>query len=212
MIVTTAAEMRRMDALAIESGIAAAVLMERAGAGAAEALLARFPHVRKTGVVVLAGKGNNGGDGFVVARLLKRRRVRCEVVLAARIDDVRDPARAKLRAWQRAGGKTTTISADDLGPLQRALARAGCVVDALFGTGLAGEITGLPAEAITLVNASGLPTVALDIPSGLESDRGVPLGVAIEAELTVAFAAPSSIRGRATRASSPSSTSAFPTR
>ncbi len=190
MIVATAAEMRRMDALAIESGIASAVLMERAGAGAAEAILGRFPHVRKTGVVVLAGKGNNGGDGFVVARLLKRRRVRCEVILAARIDDVRDPARAKLRAWQRAGGKTTTIAAQDLGPLQRALARAGCVVDALFGTGLTGEITGLPAEAIVLVNASGLPTVALDIPSGLDSDRGVPLGVAIEAELTVAFAAP----------------------
>src|SRR6266478_1783993 len=190
MIVTTAAEMRRIDALAIESGIPSATLMERAGTGAAEALLARFPHVRKTGVVVVAGKGNNGGDGFVVARVLKRRRVRCEVILAARIDDVRDPARAKLRAWQRAGGKTTTITAQNLGPLQRALARAGCVVDALFGTGLTGEMTGLPAEAITLVNASGLPTVALDVPSGLDSDRGVPLGVAIEAELTVAFAAP----------------------
>ena len=190
MIVTTAAEMRRIDALTIESGIPSATLMERAGTGAAEALLARFPHVRKTGVVVVAGKGNNGGDGFVVARVLKRKRVRCEVVLAARSDDVRDPARAKLRAWQRAGGKTTTITADDLGPLQRALARAGCVVDALFGTGLTGEMTGLPAEAITLVNASGLPTVALDIPSGLDSDRGVALGVAIEAELTVAFAAP----------------------
>ncbi len=74
--------------------------------------------------------------------------------------------------------------------MQRALARAGCVVDALFGTGLTGEMTGLPAEAITLVNASGLPTVALDIPSGLDSDRGVALGVAIEAELTIAFAAP----------------------
>ena len=72
MIVTTAAEMRRMDALAIERfGIPSTTLMERAGAGAAEILLARFPHVRKHGVVVLAGKGNNGGDGFVVARALK---------------------------------------------------------------------------------------------------------------------------------------------
>ncbi len=175
MIVTTAAEMRRMDALAIGSGIASTVLMERAGVGAAAALLARFPHARKAGVVVVAGKGNNGGDGFVVARLLKRRRVRCEVILAARVDDVRDPARAKLHAWQRAGGKTTTITADDLGPLQRALAHAGCIVDALFGTGLTGEITGLAAEAITLVNASGLPTVALDAllrPRDPESHKG----------------------------------------
>ena len=191
MIVTTAAEMRRLDALAIERfGIPSATLMERAGVGATDALLARFPHVRKAGVVVLAGKGNNGGDGFVVARALKRRRVRCEVVLAAPRADVRQPARAKLLAWERAGGKTTVVTAADLGPLQRALGRAGCVVDALFGTGLGGEVSGLAAEAIALVNASGLPTVALDIPSGLDADRGAPLGVAVEAELTVTFAAP----------------------
>ena len=191
MIVTTAAEMRRIDALAIERfGVPAEVLMERAGVGAAEALLARFPHVRKTGVVVLAGKGNNGGDGYVVARALKRKRVRCEVVLAVSRAEVRPPARTKLLAWERAGGKTTVITASDLGPLQRALARAGCVVDALFGTGLGGSVSGLAAEAIALVNASGVPTVALDIPSGLDADRGVPLGTAIEAELTVAFAAP----------------------
>jgi NAD(P)H-hydrate epimerase len=190
VIVTTADEMRRIDAYAIERcGMPAATLMENAGAGAAAALLDRFPHVRKTGVVVVAGKGNNGGDGFVVARALKRRRVRCEVFLTAPRGDVRDTARAKLLAWERAGGRTTVL-AGDLGPLQRALGRAGCVVDALLGTGLAGEVRGLVAEAITLVNASGVPTVALDIPSGLDSDRGVPLGVAIEAELTATFAAP----------------------
>ncbi len=191
MIVVTADEMRRMDTLAIERfGIPAATLMERAGAGAAAALLARFPHARKSGVVVLAGKGNNGGDGFVVARLLKKRRVRCEVVLAADRATIVDPARAKMLAWQRAGGKTTVIRDGDLGPLARALAKAGLVVDALFGTGIRGEVTGVAAEAITLVNASGLPTVALDIPSGLDADRGVPLGTAIQAEMTVAFAAP----------------------
>ena len=191
MIVTTAAEMRRIDQLAIERfGVPAETLMERAGVGAAEAVLARFPHVRKTGVVVLAGKGNNGGDGYVVARALKKKRVRCEVILAVPRADVRPPARTKLLAWERAGGKTTVVTASDLGPLQRALARAGCVVDGLFGTGLAGTVTGLAAEVIALVNASGVPTVALDIPSGLDADRGVPLGSAIEAELTVAFAAP----------------------
>jgi NAD(P)H-hydrate epimerase len=191
VIVTTAAEIRRIDQLAIERfGVPAETLMERAGVGAAEALLARFPHVRKTGVVVLAGKGNNGGDGYVVARALKKKRVRCEVILTVPRADVRPPARTKLLAWERAGGKTTVVTAQDLGPLQRALARAGCVVDGLFGTGLGGTVTGLPAEAIALVNASGVPTVALDLPSGLDADRGIPLGSAIEAELTVAFAAP----------------------
>jgi hydroxyethylthiazole kinase-like uncharacterized protein yjeF len=191
VIVTTAAEMRRMDALAIERhGIPAAALMERAGRGAADVLLAELPHVRRAGVLVLAGKGNNGGDGFVLASALKRRRVRCEVVLAVPRDEIGGPARTKLLAWQRAGGRTSSVAADDLGPLRRGLERAGCVVDALFGTGLKGEITGLAAELITLVNASGLPTVALDIPSGLDADRGVALGAAIQADLTIAFAAP----------------------
>jgi hydroxyethylthiazole kinase-like uncharacterized protein yjeF len=190
VIVTTAAEMRRMDALAIERyDVPAAVLMERAGSGAAAALLARFPHARRRGVVVLAGKGNNGGDGFVLARALKRRGVRCEVFLAAERREIGEPARAKLLAWQRAGGKTHAVAATNLGPLSRAFTRAGCVVDALFGTGLKGEVRGLAAELITLVNASGLPTIALDIPSGLDADCGSPLGVAIEAEMTIAFAA-----------------------
>ena len=180
-----------MDALAIERfGIPAATLMERAGRGAAAAVVDRFPHVREHGVLVLAGKGNNGGDGFVLARELKRRRVRCEVVLAARRDEVGEPARQKLLAWQRAGGRISSVTAGTLGALERGLARAGCVVDALFGTGLKGEVTGLAAEVISLVNASGLPTVALDVPSGLDADRGVPLGIAVQAELTVAFAAP----------------------
>lgn len=191
MIVTTAAEMRRMDALAIERhAIPGATLMERAGTGAAAILLDRFPHVRKHGVVVVAGKGNNGGDGFVVARALKKKRVRVEVFLAVPPSEIRGDAKAKFQAWQRIGGKVRQVTAAQLDPLARALDRAGCVVDALFGTGLAGEVTGLPAELIALVNASGLPTVALDLPSGLDADRGVPLGTAIEAELTIAFAAP----------------------
>ncbi|MCC6848221.1 MAG: NAD(P)H-hydrate dehydratase [Deltaproteobacteria bacterium] len=192
MIVTTAAEMRRMDALTIEKhGVPGAVLMERAGVGAATILLDRFPHVRTHGgVVVVAGKGNNGGDGFVVARALKKKRVRVDVILVAAAGDVRGDAKAKLHAWRRAGGTVRTVAADRLEPLARALGRACCVVDALFGTGLGGEITGLPAEVIAMMNAAGLPTVALDVPSGLDSDRGVPLGIAIEAELTIAFAAP----------------------
>lgn len=191
MIVTTAAEMRRMDALTIERyGVPGATLMERAGVGAAAIILERFPHVRKHGVVVLAGKGNNGGDGFVVARALKKKRVRVDVVLAAPASDIKGDARAKLLAWQKAGGKVQPVTAAKLDPLARALDRAGLVVDALFGTGLSGEITGFPAELIAMVNASGLPTVALDIPSGLDADRGVPLGIAVEAELTIAFAAP----------------------
>jgi ADP-dependent NAD(P)H-hydrate dehydratase / NAD(P)H-hydrate epimerase len=191
VIATTAAEMRRMDALAIERfGIPGETLMERAGVGAADVLLLRFPHVRKSGVVIVAGKGNNGGDGFVVARALKRRRVRVEVVLAGTPTEISGDAKKKLAAWRRTGGRVQTVTADNLEPLARALGKNGCVVDALFGTGLARAVEGLSAEVIAMLNASGLPTVALDLPSGLDADRGVPLGIAVEAELTVAFAAP----------------------
>src|SRR4029079_6304083 len=111
VIVTTAAEMRRMDALTIERfGVPGATLMERAGVGAATLLLERFPHVRKHGVVVLAGKGNNGGDGFVVARALKKKRVRVDVILAVSASDIRGDARTKLQAWQRTGGKVQTVT------------------------------------------------------------------------------------------------------
>src|SRR5262249_22988605 len=126
----------------------------------------------------------------VVARALKRKRVRVDVILAATASDVRGDARAKLQAWQRAGGAVQQVNAKKLAPLARALARAGCIVDALFGTGLGGDVTGLPAELIAMMNAAGIPTVALDLPSGLDADRGVPLGIAVEAELTIAFAAP----------------------
>lgn len=180
-----------MDAFAIERcGVPSATLMERAGSGAAEIVRERFPHVRKTGVVVVVGKGNNGGDGFVLARALKRHRIRCEIVLTVPRSDITGTARAKMLAWQRSGGRTHAATATNLGALPRSFRWAGCVVDAVFGTGIRGEVTGVPAEVINLVNASGLPTVALDIPSGLDADRGVPLGVAIQAELTVAFAAP----------------------
>jgi len=180
-----------MDAYAIERcGIPSAALMERAGVGAADIVRERFPHIRKAGVVVVAGKGNNGGDGFVLARALKRRRIRCEVILTVPRRDIVGTARAKMLAWHRAGGRTHAVTASNLGALQRTFRWAGCVIDALFGTGIRGEVSGLAAEVIALINASGLPTVALDLPSGLDADRGVPLGVAIQAELTIAFAAP----------------------
>ena len=82
MIVVTAAESRRLDELTIQRyGTPGHVLMERAGAGATAVLLEQFPHVRRKRVVVIAGKGNNGGDGFVIARLLRRKGVKAEVVL-----------------------------------------------------------------------------------------------------------------------------------
>src|SRR5574341_1044186 len=158
--------MRRLDRRAVtELGIPAATLMETAGRGAAEGVKAVLEGlgVKRAGarVVVVCGKGGNGGDGFVAARWLVRAGARVDVLLAFPEDD---------------------------GAVADALARADLVVDALLGTGSRGAAEGAVARAIELINASGRPVVALDVPSGVSAD-GAPLaGPAVRAILTLTFA------------------------
>ena len=191
MLVVTAAQMREMDRLTIqEYGVPSLTLMERAGEGIAKAILERFSKAAKKGVLVVAGKGNNGGDGFVVARLLKQKRIPCEVALLARRDELSADAAHNLSAFLKSKGKVVEIGANGLAQLGQRMSKNGLLVDAILGTGVKSEVTGLFAEAITLMNASGLPIVAVDIPSGLDTDRGLPLGVSIQAEMTVALGYP----------------------
>ena len=191
MLVVTAAQMREMDRLTIqEFGVPSLELMERAGEGIARAILQRFSKAAKKGVLVVAGKGNNGGDGFVVARLLKQKSIPCEVALLARHGELSADAAHNLRAFLKRKGKVVEIGTKGLAPLSRRISKSGLLVDAILGTGVKSEVTGLFGEAITLMNASGLPIVAVDIPSGLDTDRGTALGVAIQAELTVALGYP----------------------
>lgn len=194
MELVTAAQMRELDRLTIQSGTPGHVLMERAGEGATAALLETFPHVRankKKSVVVIAGKGNNGGDGFVMARLLKKQGVACEVMLMAKRTAVSGDAARNLQAFVRMRGRVTEITqAEQIGLVQDKLSRCSLVVDALLGTGLNAPVRGLAATLIDLVNTRGVPVVAVDIPSGLDADRGHALGTAIQAELTTTFGYP----------------------
>jgi NAD(P)H-hydrate epimerase len=191
MLVVTTAQMRELDRLTIQKyQTPSLTLMERAGEGIAGAILERFARAAKKGVLVVAGKGNNGGDGFVVARLLKKKRISCEVALLARRDDLTADAAQNLRAWVKLKGKVTEIDSNKLHLLSERIANNGLLVDAILGTGTKNTVTGLFSEVITLMNASGLPTVAVDIPSGLDSDRGWPLGTAIQAEMTVSLGYP----------------------
>ncbi len=192
MYLVTAREMRELDRLTIEEyGTPGHVLMERAGAGATEALLQMFPHLRETAVLIIAGKGNNGGDGLVMARLLKKQGVSCEVVLVAKKKEVQGDALRNLQAFLRMRGKVTEITEPGhLALLHDKLKKCGVIVDALLGTGLNAPVRGLLENLIDLINISGLPVVAVDIPSGLDADRGEPLGVAVQAELTVTFGFP----------------------
>src|SRR6185503_8611607 len=105
MIVVTAAEMREIDRLTIEKfGVPSLTLMERAGDGVTQAILGRFARNAKKGVLIVAGKGNNGGDGFVVARLLKKRSIPSEVALLARRDELSPDAAHNLRAFLKLKG------------------------------------------------------------------------------------------------------------
>jgi len=183
--------MRRVDQRAIrELGIPGATLMESAGRGAAECIQAALADLglprRGVRVAVVCGKGGNGGDGFVVARWLKRAGHRVEVFLLAAPDELRGDPALKLREMERRGLRARVV--EDPAVLARALPAAQLVVDAVLGTGARGEPSALIAGAIEQVNASGRPVVALDVPSGLSADGAPPEGPIVRATLTPTFA------------------------
>jgi NAD(P)H-hydrate epimerase len=191
MILVTAEQMREMDRLTIQKyRVPSLTLMERAGQAVVEAILQNFAPSAKRGVLIVAGKGNNGGDGFVVARLLKQKRIPCEVALLAGKDEISPDAAHNLRAYLKLKGKVTEIGSNRLDSLTALMNRKGLIVDAILGTGIKSEVRGLLGDAITMINTSGLPIVAIDIPSGLDTDRGVALGATVQAEMTVALGFP----------------------
>jgi NAD(P)H-hydrate epimerase len=193
----TAAEMRRADRSATERyGVPSLLLMENAGRGAADALERVQGPVRGRRIAVVCGKGNNGGDGFVVARHLLGRGARVTAWLVGRTAEVQGDARVNLEALRRAG-ETVTEAAEADGPafgrLRAELGAADLVVDALLGTGVRGAATGSIASAIEAVNAAagaGRPVCALDLPSGLPSDGEAPEGPVVRARVTVTFGLP----------------------
>lgn len=191
----TRTEARELDRRATEEGgVPSLALMENAGLGASELILADFP--KAAHVVIVCGTGNNGGDGFVVARRLLAKGLEVTTLLVGDPARVRGDARTTLDALSAAPGTYAQLTADSLAPLDDALADADVIVDALFGTGLDREVSGLPCTVIERMNAARGARVALDLPSGLDADTGVPLGIAVRADLTLTFAQPK--RGLAT--------------
>lgn len=192
MRVTTAAEMRELDRLAIDTyGIPGAVLMENAGAQVARILWREFPDLSTRRVAVICGPGNNGGDGFVVARYLHNARVAVQVFMAGEPERIRGEARAHLEMLTRAGivprAATTPASVQ---AVCAQLADYDILIDALLGTGLKAGVSGVLQQIITAMNASGRPVVAVDIPSGLSADVGTLLGEHVQAHLTITMALP----------------------
>jgi NAD(P)H-hydrate epimerase len=192
MRVVTAEEMRDLDRRATaEYGIPSLLLMESAGAETVRELLAAFPDAPGRRTLVLCGRGNNGGDGFVVARRLLQRGAAVTTVLLGAGSEVRGDARTNLEILQRLGAAPVEVRRpEELDRVAAALAAADLVVDALLGTGTRGAAQGLTADCIRMVNEAGRPVVAVDIPSGLSADEPSPAGPVVEAQLTVTFALP----------------------
>ncbi len=182
-------EMRQLDRQVIEQiGVPGVVLMDAAGRGVAD-LIVRIVDVPRARVVVYAGAGNNGGDGFVAARHLANRGATVQVVLCAPAAKVTGDAHTHLYACKRSNVEILDGASE--GALKEAAQRAAgadVVVDALFGTGLSRPIEGHLAQAVEVINGHRGIRVAVDIPSGLSADLGVPLGACVRADHTVTFA------------------------
>ena len=186
----TREQARAFDKHAIDQlGIPSAVLMENAGRGTAQVLLALGIHGP---VVIACGKGNNGGDGLVIARHLANAGVDTLTLLFARPEDLSGDAALQWSIVQKMQLPTEVWPLDNLDEAQltAAFARAEWIVDALFGTGLTGPVRPPFDRIITLINASPARVLAVDIPSGLDADTGEPQGATIRAEHTVTFVAP----------------------
>ncbi|HYO95194.1 MAG TPA: NAD(P)H-hydrate epimerase, partial [Polyangiaceae bacterium] len=185
-------QLRELDRLAAElCGVGSLVLMENAGRGAADfvaASLALGPSAPRH-VVVACGGGNNGGDGYVIARRLALLGARVEVFALAAESELRGDALINYRAWLGCGGRVVALTDFTLESFEQSLADADAVVDALLGTGLRRAVTGLYAAAIERITRAQARCFAVDIPSGLDADTGSIHGLAVRAAVTLTLAA-----------------------
>jgi len=192
MRVLNAAQMREADRQTIDDiGIPSIVLMENAGRQTVAAMESVYADLHERKVAVLCGRGNNGGDGFVVARTLAQRGVDASVYLMGCVADVRGDARTNLEILGRIGVNVIEIADSQAWELHLSeVSDSTLIVDAIFGTGLSAPVSGLIASVIADVNSSGIPVVSIDLPSGLSASSVDLIGPSVEAELTVTLAAP----------------------
>ena len=174
-----AEQARELDRLAIQQlSLSDGQLMERAGAAAYGLLRHHWPRARR--LAVICGPGNNGGDGYVLARLAMAEGLMVRLLSPGDLLRQHDDALAARKLFEQSGGVVSPFDPATLGDCD-------LIVDSIFGTGLEQEITGDFAEAIAAINGSRIPVLALDIPSGLDADRGIVLGIAVKANETICF-------------------------
>ncbi len=190
MFLVTAGEMQEMDRRTIESfGIPGRLLMESAGRGATDFLLHQFEGLKGKRAGIIAGRGNNGGDGFVIARCLEHKGINVTVYLLTQKSRVTGDAAANLELLSSLNVPVIEMS-DESSFMQNktSMIHQDLWVDAILGTGLKSDVKGYFKKIIEFINESDRPVFSVDIPSGLNSDTGQPCGVSVRADATATFA------------------------
>lgn len=192
MRILDAAQMREADRYTIEEiGIPSLVLMENAGRQVVAAIESAYEQQLNGRVAVLCGRGNNGGDGFVVARTLLQRGVDAAVFVIGAVADVRGDARVNLDILGRLGVTVVEINDEQSWELHFSeISQCALIIDAIVGTGLRSPLGGMMETVVADVNASGIPIVSIDLPSGVSADTPHRIGDCIDASMTVTLAAP----------------------
>jgi NAD(P)H-hydrate epimerase len=187
-------EVRAFDAWAInELGVSGIVLMENAGRSCAQFIIETLSKIKKPKVCIFCGTGNNGGDGFVIARHLLNAGFAVTVVVCGNIAKIRNDARVNLDILTGLGLKIERLNMEGTEIIDARVTKlaneANMIIDAIFGTGLTGTLRDEYKRLIESINELGCPILSVDIPSGLDCDTGLPLGAAIKANCTVTFVA-----------------------
>jgi len=195
MFLVTASQMQEMDKKTIESfGIPGLVLMENAGRGCIDVLTKKIKNINAKKIAVMAGPGNNGGDGFVIARYLMERGIQVTCFLLASKDRVKGDAKTNMDLVFKLCDISDNSSIIEVPDAESYLKQRNRIlhndlfIDAILGTGLNSDVRGFFKDVIELINSSDCPVFSVDIPSGLNSDTGKPMGIAVKADLTTTFA------------------------
>jgi len=190
MISVSAETIKVLDNMAVTSGISTLSLMENAGEAVSGKAAELLNSIKGRGVAIFCGKGNNGGDGLVAARKLKKNGFDVCVHLLGGSNEAKNEAAINLRAFLSAGGNINEINSDaDIKRLKKNL-NYSLIIDALLGIGFSGSISGLLKKLIESLNSSKIPILAVDVPSGLNATTGKVSPIAIKAKWTISFAMP----------------------
>jgi NAD(P)H-hydrate epimerase len=192
LTIMTRSQVRSFDAFAINTlGIPGTVLMENAGRSCAELIMEKLASIDNPEVSIFCGTGNNGGDGYVIARHLLNKGIKTHVIIAGDRDKIKGDAKTNLDILEKMGQhiQTLDLASSNISAKVESCCQANLIVDALLGTGLKGMLRDDYQILINSINSLKIPVIAVDIPSGLDCDTGCPLGASIKAQATVTFVA-----------------------